>query len=212
MYLPDHFCEEDAAEIAALIAAFPLAAVVATTADGLVANHIPLIADGETALIGHIALANDLHRSLADGAEVLAIFRGEDGYISPNLYPTKAVHHRHVPTWNYQAVHIAGTIAFQHDEKTKRAVVGRLTQRFERTMNGADAWRMADAPADYMTSMLAKIVALRIEIGGVIAKAKLSQNRELEDFSGVVRALEARGLNAMSERMRRIGKGREEQP
>ena len=201
MYLPDHFCEEDAAEIAALIAAFPLAAVVATTADGLVANHIPLIADGETALIGHIALANDLHRSLADGAEVLAIFRGEDGYISPNLYPTKAVHHRHVPTWNYQAVHIAGTIAFQHDEKTKRAVVGRLTQRFERTMNGADAWRMADAPADYMGQMLGAIVAFRITVTDWLAKSKLSQNREERDYLGVVSDLRATGQDKMAERM-----------
>ena len=123
MYLPDHFVETDQSEVAALIAGFPLAAIVAQTSQGLIANHIPLMADGDTALIGHIALNNDMHRLIPDGADILAIFRGEDGYVSPNLYPTKPAHHRHVPTWNYQVVHVAGRITFQHDTKTKRAVV-----------------------------------------------------------------------------------------
>ncbi|MCB1508231.1 MAG: FMN-binding negative transcriptional regulator [Hyphomicrobiaceae bacterium] len=198
MYLPDHFCEEDAAEIAALIAAFPLAAVVATTADGLVANHIPLIADGETALIGHIALANDLHRSLADGAEVLAIFRGEDGYISPNLYPTKAVHHRHVPTWNYQVVHAHGAIRFRYERKAIMAAVGKLTRQMEDRVSGPNAWRMADAPRDYLETMLDAVVAFEIAVDRWQAKSKLSQNRKPEDARGAATALEAAGHDVMA--------------
>lgn len=57
-----------------------------------------------------------MHRTVADGQKVMAIFRGVDGYISPNSYPSKQKHHRHVPTWNYQVVHIHGIITFQHDE------------------------------------------------------------------------------------------------
>ena len=37
MYLPAHFEETDAAEVAALMAAFPLACLVAATPEGLVA-------------------------------------------------------------------------------------------------------------------------------------------------------------------------------
>ena len=203
MYLPEHFRETDPAEVAGLIAAYPLAVIVAQTEQGLVANHIPVMADGEAALIGHIALANDMHRIMADGTPVLAIFRGQDGYVSPNLYPSKAVHHRHVPTWNYQVVHVAGRISFQHDDKTKRAVVGRLTRDHERAMNGDDGWRMADAPRDYMAGMLAAIVAFRIDITGISAKAKLSQNRAAEDHAGVIGSFDARGLDVMAARMRR---------
>jgi transcriptional regulator len=203
MYLPEHFRETDPAEVAGLIAAYPLAAIVAQTDQGLVANHIPVMAEGETALIGHIALNNDMHRIIADGTPVLAIFRGQDAYVSPNLYPTKPQHHRHVPTWNYQVVHVAGRISFQHDDKVKRAVVGRLTRDHERAMNGDAGWRMADAPRDYMEGMLAAIVAFRIEITGIIAKAKLSQNREAVDHAGVIGSFEARGLDAMAARMRR---------
>lgn len=203
MYLPEHSVETDPAEVAGLIAAFPLAAIVAQTAQGLVANHIPVMAQGETALIGHIALNNDMHRLLEDGAPVLAIFRGQDAYVSPNLYPTKAETHRHVPTWNYQVVHVAGRISFQHDDKSKRAIVGRLTRDHEARMNGDAAWRMADAPRDYIDGMLAAIVAFRIEITGIAAKAKLSQNREAVDHAGVVESVAARGLDSMAARMRK---------
>lgn len=204
MYLPAHFEERDAAEVAALLRDFPLACLVAETPEGLVANHLPLLAGPDDTLIGHVALANDLHRLVAEGQPVLAVFRGEEAYVSPNLYPTKTVHHRHVPTWNYQAVHVHGTIAFQHDEKAKRAVVGLLTREHERRLNGAAGWRMADAPADYMTQMLANIVAFRIAVTRVIAKSKLSQNREPEDFDGVVRSFEERGKAGLAGRMRRL--------
>jgi len=209
MYLPAHFEETDAAEVAALMAAFPLACLVAATPGGLVANHLPLLVGADGALVGHVALANDLHRLVAEGQEVMAVFRGEEAYVSPNLYPSKAEHHRHVPTWNYQAVHVHGPIAFRHDEKAKRAAVGLLTREHERRLNGDAAWRMADAPTDYMAGMLANIVAFRIEVRRVIAKAKLSQNREPADFAGVVDSLKARGRDGMVARMRRIAEARD---
>lgn len=201
MYNPPHFQETDPAEIAALIAAFPLAAVVTQTADGLVANHMPLLAAPDGTLIGHIAIANDLHRLIPDDHPVLAIFRGEDAYISPNWYPSKAEHHRHVPTWNYQVVHIHGRIRFQHDEQSKRAAVGLLTRSHERRVNGAAGWKMADAPADYMEQMLASIVAFRITPDRTEAKSKLSQNREARDHQGAVEGLRATGQTALADKM-----------
>ena len=128
MYVPPHFQEIDPAEIASILAEAPLACIVAQTDQGLVANHIPLLAAPDGTLIGHVALANDMHRLIPDGHEVLAIFRGEDGYVSPNFYPSKPRHHRHVPTWNYQVVHVHGPIRFQHDTSAKRAAVGLLTR------------------------------------------------------------------------------------
>ena len=200
MYIPPHFEEADPEHIAGLIAAAPLATIVAQTADGLVANHIPLIA-APGALIGHVARANDMHRLLAEGQEVLAIFRGVEGYVSPNYYPSKPEHHRHVPTWNYEVAHLHGTIAFQHDDKAKRAAVGLLTRAQERRLNGDAAWRMADAPADYMARMLDGIVAFRITVTRVLAKAKLSQNRDARDRQGAIDGLSADGAAALSARM-----------
>ena len=201
MYLPAHFSESDRQEITALIDSHPLAALIVATEGGLVANHIPLLRDGDTSLIGHIAFANDLHRLVPEGASVLAIFGGEDSYVSPNWYPGKSAHHRVVPTWNYQVVHVHGRIGFQHDEKSKRAVVGRLTTRFERGLNGDAAWKMADAPADFMKDQLNAIVGLTIEIDRIEAKSKLSQNRTLEDFEAVTAELGRHGRNDLARRM-----------
>jgi|TARA_A100001391_G_scaffold205337_1_gene205120 transcriptional regulator len=201
MYLPDHFKEVDPAEIASIIAGAPLACVVANSLEGLVANHVPLLLDKGGDLIGHFALANEMHRTVADGQEVMAIFRGVDGYISPNTYPSKLEHHRHVPTWNYQVVHVHGIITFQHDERSKRAAIGLLTRDQERRVNGDRAWKMADAPADYMLDMIAKIVAFRISVTRTIAKSKLSQNRDQRDLDGAVEGLKAHGDQALAERM-----------
>lgn len=205
MYVPEHFRETDMGEVAALMRDFPLACLVAQTAEGLVANHLPLLAGPGGVLIGHVARANDLHRLVAEGKEVLAVFRGEEGYITPQDYPSKAAHHRAVPTWNYRVAHVSGVIRFQHDVQAKRAAVGLLTRDHERRVNGAAGWRMADAPAEYMATMLEAIVAFRIEVTRVLAKAKLSQNRTAEDHQGAVAGLERRGGTALAAAMARRG-------
>ncbi|KAA0890883.1 FMN-binding negative transcriptional regulator [Pusillimonas sp. ANT_WB101] len=201
MYTPAHFQETNPDEITALIDAAPLACIVAQTAEGLVANHFPLLIGSDGALIGHLALANDMHRLVANGQEVLVIFQGDDAYVSPNFYPSKQEHHRHVPTWNYQVVHIYGDITFQHDERAKRTAVALLTRKHERRVNGDQAWKMTDAPAQYIDEMLSNIVAFRIDIRRTLAKSKLSQNREARDYVGAIDGLRASGHDAMAEAM-----------
>lgn len=201
MYIPPHFEEIDAKQITTIVDTAPLACIVAQTENGLIANHIPLLAVPDGSLVGHVALANDMHRLIAEGQEIMAIFRGEDAYVSPNFYPTKPEHHRHVPTWNYQVVHVYGAISFQHDERSKRAAVGLLTRNHEQRVNGKAAWRMADAPADYMEKMLAGIVAFRISITRTLAKSKLSQNREPRDYLGAIAGLYATGHDALAQTM-----------
>ena len=201
MYIPPHFEEVDAAAIASILQEAPLACLVAQTKAGLIANHLPLLQTPNGELIGHVALANGMHRLITDGQEVLTIFRRDDAYVSPNFYPTKQEHHRHVPTWNYEVVHSYGNITFQHDEQMKRAAVGLLTRIHERRLNGADAWRMADAPNDYMEQMLGEIVAFRVAVVRVLAKSKLSQNRESRDYRGAIDGLRTSGHANMAARM-----------
>lgn len=201
MYVPPHFLEINADEIKAIIQAAPLACIVAQTDEGLIANHIPLLSAPDGRLIGHVAAANDMHRLIAQGQEVLTIFRGADAYVSPNYYPSKAEHHRHVPTWNYQVVHVYGAISFQHDDHAKRAAVGLLTRDHERRVNGKAAWKMADAPQDYMQQMLDGIVAFHIDVRTILAKSKLSQNREARDYAGAIAGLQAAGQDAIAAEM-----------
>jgi hypothetical protein len=83
-----------------------------------------------------------------------------------------------------------------------------MTREHERRLNAERAWRMADAPVDHMTAMLAGIVAFRIEVQGVIARSKLSQNRETRDYRGVVDGLERSGKSSCGRVHVRAGRAR----
>lgn len=201
MYLPEMFTENDSQEIAQLISTHPLATVVYHNGLKPDAEHVPLLADGEQRLIGHFASANAICTTLKDDDPILAIFSGQDSYISPNWYPTKAEHHQHVPTWNYQTVHLHGRIQFLRDTKSARAVVGKLTKHFEQRTNGSHAWKMSDAPAAYIDDLLTKIVPFEILVDRAIAKSKLSQNRMDIDYVSVARKMAELGHTELAAKM-----------
>lgn len=203
MYLPSEFEETNADVIRDVIARFPLATLVAQTSCGLTANHIPLLMVAPDRFIGHVAIANKLHELVTPTQDIIAIFQGSDAYISPNWYPSKAETHSQVPTWNYEVVHVHGRMTFQHDEKSKIAVVGRLTKTFETQTNGKEAWRMSDAPAEFMKAKLAGIVAFEIAVTRIEAKSKLNQNKTAKDIQNVAEKLSAQGEARMAARMKR---------
>ena len=80
----------------------------------------------------------------------------------------------------------------------------------ERT-NGDTAWRMADAPSDYLNALLENIVAFRIEITKILGKSKVSQNRETIDFDNVANVLAEQGSTHMSARTNWIRENREKE-
>jgi transcriptional regulator len=204
MYIPELFEECDSEEVKRIINEHPLATLAYTTDSGVHAQHVPLIFAGENTLIGHVAAASPISSELHNNGSVLAIFVGQDSYISPNWYPTKAEHHRHVPTWNYQAVHVSGRITLSRDSKSALAVVGKLTKNFESKTNGNSGWKMADAPREYIESMLQEFVPFEITIDRIEAKSKLSQNREKVDFDSVQTQMETRGQTELAVRMQRL--------
>lgn len=203
MYLPEHFEENDFGEIKAIVEQFPFATCVANVGDDFELNHFPMIWRDDK-LIGHIAFANSMHKSLADGCKAAFIFKAENSYVSPNWYPTKAQHHKHVPTWNYQVVHMHGELYFKHSDKEKIAAVGLLTQLHETRLNGDNAWKMRDAPKDYMKSMLDGIVAIEFCINRIEAKSKLSQNREKIDYTSVMNKMDEMQFLGMRDRMKKL--------
>ncbi len=203
MYIPPHFAETRPEELHRIIREHPLGMLVTQSARGLDANHIPFDFEPDLeapascgTLRAHIARANPLWREVADGAEVMVVFRGVDGYISPNWYPSKHETHRQVPTWNYEVVHAHGHLRIIDDEKFVRGVVARLTRHHEATE--PVPWKMGDSPADYMNDMIRKVVGIEIEVSRIEGKRKLSQNREPRDIRGAVQALSAHGRQGLA--------------
>ena len=192
MYLPKHCEQPDHDAMARLLAAHPLATLAWQSADGLTAEHLPLMwerSEGDGALgtlRGHVARANPVWREAA-GAQVLAAFQGPQAYITPSWYPSKAASAKVVPTWNYAVVHARGTLRVTEDAAWLRALVGRLTDVHEASR--AHRWQVDDAPADYIEQMLRAIVGIEIEITSLQGKWKVSQNRSAADRAGVAAGL-----------------------
>ncbi|AOA58412.1 FMN-binding negative transcriptional regulator [Acinetobacter larvae] len=201
MYIPDEFKEVRTEEIFKIKQDYPLASIIAHTSQGLLACHIPLIWKNPQCLLGHMALLNEMNHLLADHQEVLCIFQGANAYISANYYPSKQIDHQKVPTWNYQAVHVYGRLVFLHDDKSKIAALGQLTKQREQRAHGDQAWKMSDAPKDYLAQRLTELSVFEITVDRVLAKSKLSQNRSQIDFDNVVQELQQRGEDALAESM-----------
>ena len=203
MYVPADFNEPNPDALRELIVQHPFGSLITRGKNGLDANHIPfeLMPDdgGLGELHAHVARANPVWQDVADGDEVLVIFRAGDAYISPNWYPSKHVAHRQVPTWNYRVVHAHGRITVRDDEKFVRGVVARLTRTHEASQ--PVPWKMADAPKDYLDTMLQSIVGLQIEITRLVGKRKLGQNKAEADIRGAGEALVADGKLVIGEAM-----------
>jgi transcriptional regulator len=203
MYLPEHFVETRPEELQRILAENPLGTLVTHTSKGLDANHIPFEFDSGRGALGvlqaHVARANPVWKEVPDQSDVLVIFRGPHGYISPNWYPSKHEAHRQVPTWNYEVVHAHGRLRIMDDEKFARGIVARLTRRHE--AGEPRPWKMGDAPPDYLNQMLQMIVGIEVEVTRWECKRKLGQNREMRDRDGAIHALQERGSKELAAAM-----------
>ena len=192
-YIPAAFRNEDPAALLALMREHPLA-VLASFSDGeLHVSHLPLLveeAGGRPAwLVGHFAVANPQARIAGTGLEAVAVFTGPATYVSPSWYATKAQTGKVVPTWNYAAVYVHGTLDFVDDHAGKHGVVSALTDVREAAM--PKPWAVDDAPEDFVAAQLRAVRGFRMRITRVEGKWKLSQNRSDADRQGVMAGLAA---------------------
>jgi transcriptional regulator len=190
MYIPPAFKDTELTSIHETIRNARLGNLVTCTASGLICTPLPMFLaerEGEQGVIyGHVAKANPQWKE-TPLHEALAIFNGPDAYVTPSWYATKREHGKVVPTWNYVAVHVYGTIEFFDDADRLYEVVTRLTNIYERPRS--EPWAVTDAPADFIKAHLRGIVGLRMPVSRIDAKRKMSQNRSEADRAGVAAGL-----------------------
>ncbi|HEX7045321.1 MAG TPA: FMN-binding negative transcriptional regulator, partial [Burkholderiales bacterium] len=125
MHVPKHFEETRIDVLHAFIRAHPFATLITLSADGLEANHLPLVFDSEPAplgtLRGHVARANPVWQHYRPDVDALAVFHGPHAYISPGWYPSKRETGKVVPTWNYVVVHAHGPLRVVEDRAWLRS-------------------------------------------------------------------------------------------
>ena len=207
MYLPSPFEENRDAVMHALVRAHPFGLLITREGEEPCADAVPFLIDAARGphgtLVAHVARANPLWERCRDGADVLVVFRAEEGYISPNWYPSKHETHRLVRTWNYRVVHAHGRLTVHDEEAYVRGVVARLTRTHE--AGEPRPWKMGDSAPEYIDGMLKAIVGIEVAITRLEGKAKLSQNRETRDRLGAADTLAERGNAPLADAMRRAG-------
>jgi transcriptional regulator len=207
MYIPAHFAETRPEALQRIMREHPLGMLVTHGSAGLDADHLPFEYDPDAGthgtLIAHVARANPLWQRCPAGTPVMVVFRGAEAYISPNWYPSKHETHRQVPTWNYEVVHVHGTLTAHDDERFVRRVVARLTRSHEAAE--PKPWKMGDSAPEFIDTMLRNVVGIEITITSLVGKLKLSQNREVRDRLGAADTLDTRGHTAMAQAMRQAG-------
>ena len=195
MYIPEHFEERDLAVLHALIQSHPLGTWVTEVDGQLVVNHIPFVVDATRGpfgmLVGHVARANEVWKTVSTQVESVVVFQGPQAYITPSWYLTKHEHGKVVPTWNYAVVHAHGLPHVIDDPQWLHQHVVKLTGVHE--SERSTPWRVSDAPSTYIDGMLKAIVGIEIPIARLVGKWKVSQNRPVPDRHGVITGLDERG-------------------
>lgn len=189
MYVPSSFAETDLATLHDFVEQNSFGVLVSQVEGNPFATHLPFLLDRKTGrygtLIGHVARANPQWQHFTQET-VLAVFSGPHAYVSPTWYEAENV----VPTWNYVAVHVSGSITVIEDECSLLEIVQKLTSVYERTM--PQPWTF-DPSATFIQRMLAQIVGFRIDITSIEGKFKLNQNHPVERREKVMSALRVRG-------------------
>ncbi len=133
MYIPPEFLITDSRVIASFLGQHSFGQMTAVLPSGkLAASHLPFVVTDEAGTLQfqtHLANENELSQ-LPDDSEVLLVFTGEHGYVSSSWYG-----HPNVPTWNYQVVHVYGTLQKQTQEELYTQLKT-LTRLHEETVDG----------------------------------------------------------------------------
>ena len=189
MHTPKHYKQEDWDKIQQFIKTYPFATLVSIDEKYPVATHIPIELeqnfDDETVLWGHIARNNRQWKNFGDHPDVLAIFQSYHSYISSSWYDKPEV-----PTWNYRAVHVYGTIT-ELSEKALRASLRRQIDRYEKESECPVS--MDSLPESIVEPQLKGVFGFEISIEKVEAADKLSQNHCDYDQNNIIRKLFEKG-------------------
>lgn len=198
-----------------LVRAHGWATLVSTTDDGPVASHVPVLLEETAAapsspapapaprprrdahglpdrfsvpaaplhVLSHLGRPDELLHAVDGTREHLLVVEGPYGYVSPGWYGYAPA----VPTWNYVAVHLYGTIELLGPEESY-AVMGATVDRYEAPM--PDPVRMP-AVEGYARRIAPGAVGFRMRVSRWQGKAKLSQDKPRAVAERVAAALDA---------------------
>ncbi len=189
MFIPKHFQVSEQQEIDRFVADNSFGILISQLDGELFATHLPFHRIGKDHIQAHVARANPQWQQL-DGQRALIVLPGPHDYVSPTWYEGAGV-----PTWNYQAAHIYGSVnCFTDTDKLKDLVMA-LSDVNESSQE--NPWQ-----GEFDERMLNAIVGIDFRVDNIECKYKLSQNRPKVDQQRVSEKLEQAGNVSLASAMR----------
>jgi transcriptional regulator len=193
MFTPEQFFIETQQALG-VAASIGFGALVTSSDSGINATHLPFLVRQIT-LLGHCARANPHVLALENGPSVM-IVQGPHAYIPASLYG--ATDHarrtgtpgRDVPTWNYVAVHLHGTVQLVEDVNGIVSILDQSIEHFEPDYLGD--WQALDGAV--RRGLLNGIVGFIMNVTSIQGAAKWSQNRSASDRQRVTEYLRVQGV------------------
>ena len=190
MYIPKEFQITDSKEIIDFAQNHPFGVLIQSGDIEPIGTHLPfLFVEKEDQFIaeGHIARANPHCNFIRTGKTALIILTGPNGYISSSVYT-----HQNVPTWNYQAVHIYGTLETMTDVELIEHL-NQIVDKFEDPRT--EKLELASLPQEMLEAYRKEIVGFRLTAYRTEAAFKLSQNRNEIDHQRIIEDLDQCPMN-----------------
>ncbi|MEM1285694.1 MAG: FMN-binding negative transcriptional regulator [Pseudomonadota bacterium] len=168
--------------------------------DGPRLSHVPLVLseDGRQAEL-HLVRSNPILRLLETPQPAVVAVSGGDAYVSPDWYQVDD----QVPTWNYVAVHLRGTMG-KLPQDALHGVLARLSDHQETKLLPKKPWTSDKMDQTIYGKMQRQIVPVQLDVAHIDGTWKLSQNKpddvRLRAADGVEEAgigLETTPLSAM---------------
>jgi len=199
MYIRANHQPKEIAHAHDLIRRNMFATLVGTSPDGLIASHLPFMFDPKRGthgtLISHMARANPHAALLTNEQEMLVIFTGAHGYMSPSWYPER----NSAPAWNYAAVHCYGKPAVQSASDSEQNI-NDLVSLMEK--GRPNEWLTSELGEGGVAEALPRIICFEIELTRLEAKFKMAQGEHPANLSAALSKLEENGQTELVEYMR----------
>jgi transcriptional regulator len=144
--------------------------------EGPLAAHVPFLLNEDASLAElHLARSNPIARAGLPAPALIAV-SGPDAYVSPDWYGPHDQVPDQVPTWNYVAVHLRGSLEPLPDEAL-RPHADALSAEHEGRIAGKRPWTSAKMTEGAMPRMMRMILPFRFTVLSVDGTWKLNQNK-----------------------------------
>lgn len=157
---------------------------------GPLISHIPFLLseDGSQAEL-HLVRSNPIVRALDTPQPAVIAVSGGDAYISPDWYEVPD----QVPTWNYVAVHLRGTLR-KLDPDQMHDILWQLSAHQEEQLRPKRPWTSDKMDQGVYAKMQRQIVPFMLDVSDIQGTWKLSQNKPDDVRLRAADGVEAAGL------------------